>query len=532
MRKLVRIFTVLSVMAFFMAGFMGMAQAASPGAGKKILFVPLDNRPITDRDTGEVAEKLGYDVVIPPEELLGTRDQYGDPEGLWRWLRENARGADAAVISTDAMLYGSLVGSRNHDLSGQTIQERAERFREFHKEFPRLPIYAFGTILRTLSSPKHSGGMEPKEYEKYAMKIYDYSILRDKIDMGISTGREKKAMEKLEREIPQAALDSWEERHKLNYAANETLVDITGEDAFAFFLLGCDDSAPLSQTHYESRHLQEYGKALGKTRFQVMSGADELAMVMLARAVNDDVGDIPFVYAAYNEGLGRDVIPRFSNERIGKDVEGAVTAAGGLIVPDPARAEFVLAVSTNPDGTTGEANSPSNTTRPRRGTEFFVSMVKELVEKGYPVGVGDIAYANGADNALMERLRRENLLFRLRAYGGWNTATNTTGFLIGTGLLTKWMTEKDARELMLKRYLDEWAYQANLRQRLVGELGNLPGEGTPAKLGEKRPAAEKLLTRWMGEFAKENIALPAGLSLARLRVTLPWSRTFECRIDF
>ena len=38
-------------------------EAASPAQSRKILFVPLDNRPITDKETRQVAEKLGYNVV-------------------------------------------------------------------------------------------------------------------------------------------------------------------------------------------------------------------------------------------------------------------------------------------------------------------------------------------------------------------------------------------------------------------------------------------------------------------------------------
>ena len=86
-------------------------------------------------------------------------------------------------------------------------------------------------------------------------------------------------------------------------------------------------------------------------------------------------------------------------------------AAGGVKISGPERAELVLAVNTNPDGKTREASDASNTIRPRSGTKHFVSMVKDFVEKGYPVGVGDIAFSNGADNAMMEQLRKENLLF-------------------------------------------------------------------------------------------------------------------------
>ncbi len=529
------IFLAVFAMMFLLAGFAKTGEASSAGQGKRIVFIPMDNRPITDRQTREVVEKLGYEVVVPPDSLLGTRDQLGDPDGLWNWLRENARGADAAVVSSDAMLYGSLVGSRNHEFDKETVARRVERFREFHESYPRLPVYVFGTILRTLLSQTHSGsGMEPEEYQRNATKIRDYSVVRDKLDMGVLPEKKgKRDLEALKSEINPSVLEAWESHHLLNQSANEALIDLTGQGVLSFFFLGADDSAPFSQTHYEGRHLQAYGKDLGKTRFQLTSGADELAMVMLCRAVNDNLGDIPFVYTAYNEGKGREVIPTYCMEEIGKDVDGIIVAAGGMQVLSPQRAEMVFAINTNPDGKTWEANTPVNTIRPRRGTKTFVSMVRDFVEKGYPVGVGDIAFANGSDNALMEQFRQEGLQFRIRAYSGWNTATNSVGFLIGTGLLSKWMDEQDANELMLARYLDEWAYQANTRQQLAAlmsvrhpeyNLGDLHADGMRA--------ASEQGTLLMEEFARKNIRLPRGLALENLRTSYPWRRLFECDVFF
>ena len=208
------------------------AEAVSPAQEKKILFVPLDNRPITDKETRQVAEKLGYNVVVPPEKLLGTREQPGDPDGLWQWLNENASGAKAAVVSTDAMLYGSLVASRNHELTQDTINERVERFRTFHEDHPRLPVYGFGTILRTLLTATHSGnGMEPAIYQQNAVKLRDYSMLRDKAEMGLASKKEKRELAKLEQEIVPAAMEDWTHRHGLNYNANKALNDLTCSSA-------------------------------------------------------------------------------------------------------------------------------------------------------------------------------------------------------------------------------------------------------------------------------------------------------------
>lgn len=510
------------------------ADAATPVPGKKILFVPLDNRPITDKETRQVAEKLGYNVVVPPETLLGTREQPGNPDGLWQWLDENARGAQAAVVSTDAMLYGSLVASRNHELTQETITERVERFRQFHADHPRLPVYGFGTILRTLLTATHSGnGMEPALYQQNALKLRDYSKLRDKADMGLASKREKRELAKLEQEIVPAAMEDWTHRHGLNYNANKALIDLTGQGVFSFLFLGGDDSALYSQTHYETRHLREYAQNLAKTKFQITSGADELGMVMMCRAICDDRWDIPFVYTAYNEGKGRQTIPSYCNEEIGTDVDNTIIAAGGMQVPDPSRAEIVLLINTNPDGKTGEANSPANTTKPRKGTKPFMNLVKGFLSQGYPTAVADIAYGNGADNALMHELHKNDLQFKLQAYGGWNTATNTTGFLIGTGMLAKWMDKQARDELMLTRYLEEWGYQANVRQKLGGAVWSHPGYNQQTgNLDGARDFAAQQGTEWMQEFARQNITLPAGLSLDKLHISHPWNRLFECEIEF
>ncbi len=505
-------------------------------AAKKIIYIPLDNRPITCDESAEVIRKAGYEAIIPPNELLGGGStKSGDPTGLWKWLNENAYSAEAAVVSTDAMLYGSLVDSRKHELTAEEVSKRVENFQNFHAAFPRLPVYGFGTIMRTLISPHHSDkGMEPEYYQRYAMSIYRYTALQDKIDMGIAGKKERREFAKLQKEIPSDVMEAWEARHIINENANRALTDLTANNVFNFLLLGCDDGAMYSRTHYESRHLRDYGKNVGKTRFEVLSGADELGMIMLCRAINDNKREIPFIYTAYNIGKGRNTIPTYCNDTVGNDIDGAITAAGGLQIPTPERADFVMAVFTNPNGKTSEANWPINTIKMRRGIEPFVKRVKDFADKGYNVGVADISFGNGADNALMEAMRKENLLFSVRAYGGWNTATNTTGFLIGTGLLLKDMTRQASDELMLIRYLDEWGYQANVRQEVLAALDSLPGEHDPQSgaLNSKRPAAAAFGTEKLKEFTKKNLTLPPWLSTENLSLDYPWNRLFECEIKF
>ena len=200
--------------------------------------------------------------------------------------------------------------------------------------------------------------------------------------------------------------------------------------------------------------------------------------------------------------------------------------AGGMYVTSPARADLVLLVNTNPNGTTYEANDIDNTEKADFSDRYFVNMVSEELSSGRAVAIADIAYANGADNALMGLLRDKNFLFRIQAYSGWNTPTNSTGFVLGQGMLASRMNEKSRQGLLLTRYLDDWGYQANVRQNLANALGNFPGNGNGGALNEKRPAVERSATLRLQTFAQYNI--PALWDFKHIKVTMPWNRLFEC----
>ena len=518
---------MLRVLFLMMIALM-ICTSTAAAQGKTILYVPIDNRPCNLYQVTQVAEKLGYKILTPPEEIIGSKTFNGDPDKLWAWLDENAHKVDFAVISTDAMLYGSLVGSRMHDLSAEEILARAQRFKTFHEKFLSLPIYAFGTIMRTPRSGSHASA-EPDYYYTYGAKIFEYTALLDKQETEKLSGGDSRKFKKLKAEIPAEYLDDWFKRRAKNFDANKYLIDLTRAGVFEYFLLGCDDSAMFSQTHRESRHLTEAASDMGKTVSQVTSGADELGMLMISRAINKDRDQIPFVAVMYNDGKGAATFPAYGNEPIGISIDAAIIAAGGLRVPAPERADLVLAVNTRENGKTFEsANDKKNKLKLRSDIKTFLKPVKKFIADGYPVAIADVAFSNGADNSLMNQLKLDDLQYKIKAYGGWNTATNSSGFLIGAGVLTPFMDDKAVAELLTTRYLDDWAYQANVRQEIVKASYGIPGDGDPLNLKDKLPPLEKLLNEKMKTFAAENLRLPSRWHLENLNVRLPWQRTFEC----
>ena len=154
--------------------------------------------------------------------------------------------------------------------------------------------------------------------------------------------------------------------------------------------------------------------------------------------------------------------------------------------------------------------------------------MNDYVSRGYPVAIADIAYANGSDNALMEQLKNYGLLFKIRAYAGWNTPTNSSGFVIGEGMLTNYMTSDAVDDLLLTRYLDDWAYQANVRNTVARQLTWLRGDGVYGSLDTKNDAVAYRSTRLLTRFVEDN--LPPITSLDYIQVTFPWNRMFESDI--
>jgi hypothetical protein len=186
-------------------------------------------------------------------------------------------------------------------------------------------------------------------------------------------------------------------------------------------------------------------------------------------------------------------------------------------------------VNTNPNGKTLEANDRANDGTAREGTKYLADIISEYVEKGYPVGIADIAYANGADNALMEELKTRGLLFKVRAYAGWNTPTNSTGFVLGEGMLAKHMKDTDVDQLLITRYLDDWAYQANVRNIIARQLTWLRGDGVYGSLDTKKEAVADRSARMINRFVEDNF--PPFKSLEEIQVSFPWNRMFESDIQ-
>lgn len=502
---------------------------------KTIIFVPHDNRPISFKQTADNIRDLGYEVLTPPEELLGNRENpYAKPEELSKWVIENAKKADAAVISSDSMVYGSLVASRKHNLSEDVVLARVHNFEKIHQANPNMKLYVFGSIMRTPQTSEASGSEDANYYAQYGTDIARYTALTDKLEQDRLTHKERKQLQQYEQKIPKAALDDWLFRRQGNFLVSKNLIDLARNDVITYLALGCDDNAKYSQTNKERRALDNYGSDLGELKYQSVAGIDEIGYVLLTRAVNNLQGDIPFVSVHYAKGTGENTIPAYSNEPIKNSIATHIKMAGGMKVNSDKGADLVFMVNTNFDGTTGAANDLNNVYIPNENIIDFVNMVDEAVQANKKVGIGDITFGNGSDNALMFSLYGKNLLDKLNAYSGWNTPTNSTGYALAMGMGANYTDRVGILKMLEVRYLDDWLYQANIRQAVANRLNSMPGEGDYGNTKTRTLPAEKLATealqKMIADYGLEKIEGQSYVADAQIR--FPWQRMFEADIVF
>lgn len=511
-----------------------MNLASAKDKNKTILFIPQDNRPISFEQTADNIKDLGYEVLSPPEKLLGNRENpEGSPEKLSQWAKENAPKANAAVIASDAIVYGSLVASRKHELTDKTAIARVDNIAKIHQANPKMKLYVFGSIMRTPHTAIDSGGQDDEEFIKYVKDIAKYTALKDKQEQNVLNSLDKVQLTAYEEVIPQKVINKWLARRSANFAASRELIALAADGQIDYLVLGCDDNAKYSQTNRDKRQLDKYAQILALTneRYESVAGIDELAYILLTRAVNNLEHKAPTVSVHYAEGVGKYTIPAASNETIGQTIAKQITMAGGKQVNND-NADLIFMVNTSNDGSTGAANDKNNTYIINKNVQNFVASVDKLIKANKNVAIGDITFGNGSDNSLMQSLYKHKILGKITGYSGWNTPTNSTGYAIAMGMSALYTDRMQINKMLAVRYIDDWLYQANARQSVANKLSNIQGIGNYNQLDAKKTKAEELATEEIQKLIVNYQIDKLAKQFKHVKFEFPWNRMYEAKIIF
>ncbi|MDU6074516.1 MAG: DUF4127 family protein, partial [Veillonella parvula] len=430
------------------------------------------------------------------------------------WVEQNAGRADVMVLSTDTLIYGGLVDSRKHNIPLSTLQNRLKRIEGLKARNKNVRIYGFGTVMR---SPRASGGgTEPAYYAEYGPTIFQIAALQDKLDSGSLTQEETQKLMSLQASVPVEYLQDWFDRRQKNMKINKELIDETRSGVFDYFALGHDDTSQLSQSALEGRYLNKYSKDISVEKYGSFPGADQLGLLLMARSRTDVSTEKPTFSVIYPLGGGGKTLPGYEDQTIDKTIAQHVEAVGGTMVTQ-GKPTVLLAVNTPLTTSTGESENFENFPMISNSTNAFVDRIQQAVDSGVNVSVADIAFNNGADNTLVSAMYKRDLLYKIGAYNGWNTASNTVGYAIAQGLLLKSMSPEGHRDMLTQQYLDNWAYQANIRKDIYRMQDSIRTDNVRYS-GELNERLESYLGERIQDFAEKYLKI----NPRTVKATFPW----------
>ncbi len=435
----------------------------------KIAFIPIDNRPVCYNLAKDIAQDT---VILPERELLGGLQKIADTQGILNWL-ENLQNIDAVVIALDTIAYGGLIPSRRSTESFEQIKTRIEKLKQILIK-KHAKVYAFSSIMRISNNNVNE---EEKEYwNKWGKKIFDYSYQCHK------NGCES-CIANL---IPSEIIDDYMNGRKRNFEINKIYLEWQKEGFFDTLVFSKDDCAEYGFNVQEAQTLEKLGG-------YVKTGADEIPLSLLARAINGSIKIAP----VFLQPESKDLISNYEDISIEKCVNSQIELAG-CEVSGLQNADVVLIVN-NFENRQGEIvmKIPA---KPFSGT---------WKKPDKPYMIADVRFANGADNAFTEKLFQSGFDENCLGYSAWNTSANTLGSLI-CSVKAKFLLNVDLKKLFAIRLLDDWAYQANVRQML-----DKPDIDKLKKL--MKPYEKKVF-----QFLKTEY---------NCNYKFPWNRLFEVEIE-
>lgn len=513
-----------------------LALAQTPATlGKKILFIPLDDRPPCLQFTQKMGLVGDAQVVSPPLELLGRFTTPGQTAKITDWIKaQDLKSYDAAVIALDMVAYGGLVASRIHKMEADQALQNLEILSVIRKKAPKLKIYAQNVIMRLAPTPDGKN-------EAYRAKLADWAEVSVATDAAAISKTKKLASE-----IPAEVLTDYKQARQRNLKVNLKAIELVKKKVIDYLILSQDDALPHGIHVADREQLVATIKKQGLTeRVAVQPGADEVSMLLLARALSNQYTYSPRIKAVYSSETMRTTTMPFEDKPLHQTVSYHIKATGAREVTNESDSDILFYVF-------------ASRKEPGRAVTF-AEEIERKIKNNQRVIVADIdpvGDVQGGDVTFSEELIKRHLFQQLNGYASWNTAGNTIGTALPHGVVfglseTKLMSDQQRASriwtaqnwFMFHRILDDYYYHNVIREK-ANDFANQRKRSSTQLSTEKTKAVESfclnLLEQSASQLAVQYFApVPSGLQkkvscsgFSGLRFSLPWNRTFEADIDF
>lgn len=452
---------------------------------------------------------------MPSLKLLGHLKQPGDLKALFRWVKNHLFEKDPLIIAMDTIAYGGLIASRVNQEPYTVLEKRVDTFFE---QIQVASCYAFSSILRI---PNYNNDEEePAYWKEYGAQLYDYSV-----------NSHQSKSPALKHNIPQNILTDFLERRKKNLALNEYHLNLLRKGDIDYLTYGQDDTGDYGINVQEAEYLKTQIKRYKRSAVtQVKTGMDELACCMLSRWTVMQLPEQLYVYPVYSSEKGHQCLAKFDGLPIQSVVEQAIESCGASLAKNADSADLLLMVHTPKNHQGDHCEMPNYTPDPQVTDnlqhEQVITKMQDALTQGQPFALADVAYANGSDPELTEKLLMAfDDLTGLYGYAGWNTPGNSIGSALAMGLVRLAAVRKKSFfsepfcKLLLTRFADDWLYQSVNRYRVK----------------KINPAATALDEKLLNVVMADGLSLlktKLGLEETQIHCRYPCQRYFEVELLF
>jgi len=524
------VLTLIALLSFTIPAWSQLSKKPSV----KILFLPLDDRPPCLQFTQKMGLIGDVNVVAPPTALLGKFTVPGQSDSIISWLlQQDLTSFDAAIISIDMLVYGGLVASRTFSIDQAKALQRIEVINEIHKKAPALRLYVQSVIMRLAPTADGKNEAFREDLSKWA----EVSAMAD--------DPSKTETQALVNKIPAEALTNYKNARSRNLQINLKTIDYVRSGVIDFLLLSQDDAKPVG-VHVQDRLqlIEETNKLKLSAKIAVQPGADEVSMLLLARALNKHYRLSPKIKAIYSSGKVSNTVMPFEDKTLKETVSFHIHATGSTEVQDENKADLLFYIFA---------------TRKEPGSAIrFAAEIENNIKKGKRVIIADIdpvGDVQGGDSAFTTELENRKLLPELNGYASWNTAANTIGTTLPQGIIfdiaeVKLLNNQPVANRILTaqnwftfhRVIDDYYFHGSVRSKtniyfnqhkmsskILDENANKDLENYAGQLLLKsfdhlnKVYAQRIATSRQKNFNCTSTAMT---------FKLPWKRTFEAEIGF
>ncbi len=502
----------------------------------KLVYLPLDDRPMSTGWVRRACTLLPVPVVVPSKDEIGTRYRPADFGRTSGWLNSVVTADDVLVLSMDTLLNGGLVHGRTSTVSSDRLDGTLQLMRNLKSKVGRngkiLGFYIWKRLWGNLFKEEEIAKVS--ELQKISLKIAE----------GIRSGNRDYAnyIRLLSRG---AGLEDWMDkslimdfaRYRLRLRKEVlTLLELRRNE-LDFLHIAREDNDGKGITPYELQSISDEAKRMGLT-FSSSEGGDEAGMLLICYAVANYLKrPIQELTLEIKDRGNLQKTPHYEGAILEQTLKRMIQIAKISTNP-PARVGSFLNIIL--DGTIEWGDpllSIKNEMESIPSMDKLLSEIKPAKRILRFSIVANLTAINGVNFRLVEWLASEETLPLCVVQSG--TIANRIGYVFFLGTVLRYGLERKVPEpgvwtnlsrVIIATYLEEVVFCGYLRTWAMKKFGGIePGDAGVQAL------AEVEMSNFLREFARMKFNgaefLERKIEILDVRLRLPWDRWFECEVE-